>query len=374
MKSLVRAAMTFAILATAQQASAIGVTFNFRVNSSGPSIYPCNAGLYTPERNQRVCFIAGTKERCEPTCEGEGCYPGDHKPKPHGSASMSAATWTNPTPPAYPPRPEKENSCVCSTDGGEAHANYFTAAYRHWDETGSYHSMGYPRHTKKANIVSGLGKFNTLDKEHDSYGNILEKLTFNLGNELYNTSYFVDICYRGPQIDYGDFKTKWHLKAAASLTDFGFQDAGHGYSKLADLGVAVKYICDYGDYPECKGGKCGGIDPDLDPTSYRDNSAVFKDFHHAGLDFKRFWSGENIQHLKNEDLNSYGKAPRFCKVRYVFKERNGNSPWAMLRKWQKHGAQICTYSEIEATDIDPKHGGGHCYGGHCGPSYGNGPH
>jgi len=42
-------------------------------------------------------------------------------------------------------------------------------------------------------------------------------------------------------------------------------------------------------------------------------------------------------------------SPRFCKIRYVFTETNARSSLPFMRKWQRHGTEVCTYSRIEET-------------------------
>lgn len=369
MKGLMKTAAAMAVFVVTQQAGAIGVTFNFRVNSSGPSIYPCNAGLLTPDRNPKVCFIAGTNTRCTPSCTGEDCKPTPPQP-PHPSSFYSLFGGQGGGGPechgndcgggGHQTPPPEANSCVCTTSEGDTYANYFQASYGGWDETGD------PTVEKP----SGIDAFNRLFGEKEAYGKTLKKLTINLGNELYNARYFVDICYRGPQIDYRDIETQWDLFGKVSVTDFGYQNGGHGYKSLSELQGKAYVVCDE-QKDDCP--SCNDANPVTDP-----NSAIFNDGsdflsksgpHGARYDFG--YEGSNkttlpsslteMFHLPDAFRNHGKRAPRFCKIRYVFSETNGlHEHTAILRKWQKHGAQVCTYSQIEATGIGSNdHGHGH---------------
>lgn len=352
MKVFAKTAAALAALLVTQQAGAIGVTFNFRVNSSGPSIYPCNAGLLTPNENPRVCYIAGTTQRCTPTCDGDNCTP--TPPRPTFNKGTGLQALTAPPPPPPPPGGPAENACVCTTSQGDSYANFFEASYHNWDETGD----------PTLQMASGIDSFNHLFGESAAYGKSLTSLTFNLGNELYNAKYFVDICYRGPQIDYRNIDTAWDLYGKVSVTDFGYQNGSDGYKNLSDLTQKAYVICDLqkDTCPTCN---------DADPVTDRD-AAIFSDSNDflskSGAGSARYdFSYESplkttlpsslteVFKIQNA-FNQYGKsAPRFCKIRYVFSETNGLSDrTAILRKWQKHGAQVCTYSQIEATGITPR--------------------
>lgn len=346
-KIILKTATTVAGLLLAQQAGAVGVTFNFRVNSSGPSIYPCNAGLLTPSQNPKVCFIAGTTTRCTPTCIGEDCLPGQNPPRSlvHGLFSGGGSQ------PQPPPAPPAENSCVCNTTQGSSYANYFDASYRDWDQTT----------TSSNQTVSGQDTFNKLFSESTAYGKTLDKLTINLGSELYNAQYFVDMCYRGPQIDYRDVETKWDLYGKIGVSDFGYQNGSNGYRSLSSLQAKAYVICDL-QRDDCP--TCNDANPVTDPeaaifaegtnflTTSGAGSARF-DYSYQGTTVTSLSSSlTEIFNIPNAFANLGHSAPRFCKIRYVFSETNGtNAATALLRKWQKHGAQVCTYSQVEASGV-----------------------
>lgn len=356
MKVILKTAAALAAFVVTQQAGAIGVTFNFRVNSSGPSIYPCNAGLLTPNENPKVCFIAGTNKRCVPTCKGEDCKPGEDHPKPQSVGAVNFMGDSGNHGDHGDHGNYESNSCVCTTSKGDTYANYFEASYGDWDETGD----------PTVQVASGIDAFNKLFGENIAYGKTLKKLTFNLGNELYNARYFVDICYRGPQIDYRDLETKWDLYGKVGVTDFGYHNGSAGYKTLSGLKAQAYVVCDLqkDDCPTCN---------DANPVKDRE-AAVFNeglnflatsgsggaryDFAYEGPIKTSLPSSLTEVFSLPDAFKNYGKsAPRFCKIRYVFSETNGlYEKTAILRKWQKHGAQVCTYSQIEASGIQGKNG------------------
>ncbi|MNY53343.1 hypothetical protein D3C86_1890900 [compost metagenome] len=61
------------------------------------------------------------------------------------------------------------------------------------------------------------------------------------------------------------------------------------------------------------------------------------------------FAGNSKSLLTSADINGNDThTPRFCKVRYIFKETNAaTGSIKNLRKWQRHGAEMCTYTNIE---------------------------
>lgn len=360
MKRLFKTMATTAITLMAMQANAIQVTYSFRVNSSGPSIYPCNAGLMTknPFRGDKVaCYTEIDHKPCNGGCVGLDCEGGE-KPAPRANIGGGAFTWTNNTP---PPGPGPKNNCVCTTEEGRENGNYLHANYRKWGDVQDPH----------ADVVSGGNYgFNQIFDEVNAYNKVLEKLSFNLGSELYTAKYFVDICYRGSQIDYSHFDTKWNILAEASVTDYGYgANYNQGYSKLAGLKHKAYVICTLQN-KSCESGNCS--DRDLEINSY--NVAQFNSNFLDALGQGNFQYSATSGWLNTapgaftqlidkeyESLTYHKKATKFCKIRYVFEETNGlTEAGAKHRKWQKHGADVCTHTKIEMAHLN-----GSCPDGHC---------
>ncbi|WP_415061197.1 hypothetical protein [Bdellovibrio sp.] len=360
MKRLVKAMATTAVTLMAIQANAIQVNYSFRVNSSGPSIYPCNAGLLTEDKyggDKVACYTATTHEACTPKCEGLDCD-GGFKPKPH-SLELISFHGGGPTPPP-PSTPDPKNACVCTTDKGRKYGNYLHVSHRPWGESVD----------PTSNVVSSIntGKFAQTFNEVDAYKNVLEKLSFNLGTELYNAKYFVDICYRGSQIDYTNFATKWNVLAEASVTDYGFGAPNDGYSEMAGLKHKAYVICSLQNR-SCADGECDDKNWVIDSNSVPQfNDLFLSSFMPIKADFKYQGSSHStssggfteLVDLTDKDLKDL-RATKFCKIRYVFEETNGDNPTtAKQRKWQKHGADVCTHSKIEMSYLADACAGGDC--------------
>ena len=56
-----------AVAGFATDAQAISLRFNFKVYSSGPSVYACNAGVRHKSAASAVCYIDGTTTSCTPS-------------------------------------------------------------------------------------------------------------------------------------------------------------------------------------------------------------------------------------------------------------------------------------------------------------------
>lgn len=420
MKRLVKAVATAAVTLMAFQANAIQVNYSFRVNSSGPSIYPCNAGLLTKADtygDKKICYYEGTNTACTPKCDGLDCEGGAPKPK---FALMNLNTMSTPalntkagceaagrnwvgTPTHANNVPsgvlgyEKDqagpgkfvycdvscktagnvfnsqertcsnphngdnggngNTCVCSTQDGRKFGNYVHASWTKWEDR-------QDPHTDKVSGVSPY--FETLFGEVDAFDRVLDKLSFNLGSETYNAAYFVDICYRGSQIDYSHYKAAYKVVAEASLTDIGYKYNGKGYSDFADLEVQAHLICT-SQKQDCKDGNCsdtdenpnGGNTPQFSKDLYDINDPVSDHTKYLAGDVKELINGAAFVQSINKvappiylDKYNKGAAAKFCKIRYIFKEKDGLSSYPKLRKWQKHGANICTHTKIEMADLD----------------------
>lgn len=373
MKGSIKAAAVLACLIMAQHASAIEVRYSFRVNSSGPSIYPCNAGLMTDdtEGGDQVCYTADTHEACSPACVGLDCngqQPPDH-PNPPPRPQAALELFSVPTPGGCPggevrnPRTNHcerkappKNNCVCSTEKGRKYANYVHADWGPWGELSDPHT----------NQTSGSHVFEKLFHEGEAYGKVLRNLSFNLGSELYSAKYFVDICYRGSQIDYSEFLLKYNLLAEASVTDFKTFPGTGGYKKLSGLKARAYLICDV-QKKGCHGDKCDDVDArpetDHDAAIFGHSSSVYDVLNGARFDYETHtytsqdYSSDTSGQFKtliskmNEPLTMHKAAPRFCKVRYVFEETDHRTKWPNFRKWQKHGANICTKTKIEPSQF-----------------------
>jgi hypothetical protein len=337
------------LLMMAHNANAISLNFKFKTFSSGPEIYACNAGLRHEDTKHQVCYFENTQTACTPqACTGNAC----------------------------------DTRCVCTgIQGGEYLMDYMSASYNRWNAASTSNDGGFWSSTWTAvNKQAGHSNYETLVNHTDAFGTRIKNLSFKLGSELYGAEYFVDVCFKGPQMEYSEdgITTNFSLLAQASATDFisnsvnygddhpysdGFGDGRKGltmnpsgikYTKLADLSVQAVTICDVQGSGKYQTSNVG------DEYNTLANEAIFNNWNNAAAggpssEFNAQSSVTTIgaaSDLINTSITSNStSAPRFCRIRYIFKENNGAADSTFkiknLRKWQRHGAEMCTYTKIE---------------------------
>lgn len=333
-----------AIVTASLSANAISLRYKFKVFSSGPSIYACNAGILAQTGNRRVCYFQGTNQTCTP----DDC-------------STTAGNCNS--------------SCVCSSlNGGDYLMNYGVVTSQDWKDHGDTSVTG--RVVDQKFQSTNLGNWAIALTEQDSWKKRITDLSFNLGSELYSARYFVDICYRGPQIEYNEdnASANFRLVAQSFATDFlangpnggennrdgleipGTVD-GRKYTELSDLKVQAFVTCDLqgvGSFQKARNNS--------DRYNTTDNEAGFV----LGSNGLPTGSTEAGSYWVSPEMNVSGavanlldawvaqgtKAPRFCKVRYVFSETNFLATLPNLRKWQRHGAEMCTYTDITEAALE----------------------
>ncbi len=310
-------------------ASAVSVEFKFDVNSSGPSIYPCNAGIKHDTHPQRVCYDRVTTQSCNPANDCRGVV---------------------------------DCNCVCtgSTTGeGEHRLDYLTVSSAAWTDNGEFAGP-----STSVNKYATQGSFNMAFNENQKaeWDQQITKMSVNLGSERYGAEFFLDICYRGPQIEYfyanqnggfspsGSATPNFSIKAQSTVNDLVTTN-GLRYSQLSDLKVSVKAICDQqgkGTYVYAGSGS---------PIGNTIYDQVFTDI--LGMNVTggqytktvpyRAFNNASSAYLIDEFINSNNAfTPRFCKIRYTFVEnrRNDSNLIAQIRKWKRHSAEVCTFTEI----------------------------
>jgi hypothetical protein len=130
---------------------------------------------------------------------------------------------------------------------------------------------------------------------------------------------------------------------------------GKSYSELAGLKVKAFYVCDLqgegtyqyghngtsatsGSYNTTLNEAIFTLDANGYPTSGGDlagTTGSFQSITSSGMD------------LIDEVIANSSHAPRFCKIRYVFSETNQASAVPFFRKWQRHGAEVSTFTKID---------------------------
>lgn len=303
------------------KASAVSLQFKIDVVSSGPSIYACDAAIKHASHPQRVCFDRKTGNSCEP---------------------KNCSTPQN-------------CSCVCTggadSGAGEYRHDYMKATYSDWVDNGQVTSAP----TGKS--VFADQNFSRLFANSDEWGKVLHSLEFDLGSERYGAEMYLDVCYRGPQIEYfrdapfgtnaGVTSPNFNIIAQATVTDIASTN-GLKYSQLADLKVRVDATCDVQGEGVYKYADDNNGNYDVVAHTINGVLGGDKSFSYPANGYTTF--NANSEKLLNDWINiNQAKTPRFCKVRYSFIEnrRNDTNLLAQIRKWKLHKAQICTYTEIQ---------------------------
>ncbi len=283
MKSLLSlVALLFVVSANTH---AISLAFKLDIFSSGSSIYACNAGLVHPSHAKRVCY-----ERDNPT---RSCNPGVCNDD------------------------VQECNCVCTgdalngSDAGEHTADFFTVSAKDWSDHGL---VGANSSTRKLLAVGE--DFVQRFTDADAYNRQLSSLVFNLGSERYGAVYFLDVCYRAPQISYptnfnNGYTTNYTHDKQVTISDL---TPGYTYEDLAGLKVKTVTSCT------------------------KKNGQEFT-AHESG------WRSFNANDVINYPETAITNQVATCKVRYYFKESN-RSGVESLRLWNVQHAQVCTYTSF----------------------------
>ncbi len=306
MNVLKKALLAIALLVAANSASAIEVSFDFSVFSSGASIYPCNAGIKHKKAAAVVCYERTNPENsCNPSAceEGQSC------------------------------------DCVCSGTDGSYLMDFAEATYANWTD----HNETYPSSTKATFAADQNKNFlfsNNVDANGKVSGNYFDKqlttLNFNLGSELFGAEYYLDVCFRGPQIDYATagIKTNWEAKAEATIQDLTGGYAS--YAAVAGLKVNSEIVCDY------------QVSGQPNALNFVPGSTVF-----AGNDADSLITNASLGYSTaiatgGQNITGPGKsAPTFCRVRYTFSEATDLGGKDQFRPWKTQAAKVCTKTSIE---------------------------
>lgn len=184
-------------------AFAIENTFTFTVESSGPDMYACNAGLKHKNPAGQVGYTVG-----------------------------DGTTLTN--------------------DGGDYLVDVMQYSFGEYDEWTDTYS---PIHTNKRVSANGSNSWVAVAYDgqqrtnygfyrvgNDPQGNtlVLENLKFELSSERYGAEYFVDICYYGPRFHNGAVGTYYGASAQVTMTNTFSKD----YLLQANLLVKGRLKCD----------------------------------------------------------------------------------------------------------------------------------
>ena len=287
---------TLATMALSTPAAfAVNLTFQFQINSSGPDIYACNAGIRHAASTQ-VCWDSQTGNSCDPaTTTSPSCMC-------TGEADGTKGTWNRDV------LKSKSGDWLDSTTTGTATSE----------------------ETQAGNSSS---TYTTLFASDDvAYTKRITELSLDLGSEVYGTEYFVDVCYRGTQVAQSNNGNSYGLKGKVTVTNLRASETdAPNYQLIADLHAKAITKC-YMD-------KNAPTTPDVFPgiSSYNYEAT-------SGTSLTSLTTSATQVSLLNDTAmtaTSGDKTPRFCVTRYSFKE-NSTAP----RKWKLQQAKAALYTEI----------------------------
>ncbi|MBF0361614.1 MAG: hypothetical protein HQK49_11415 [Oligoflexia bacterium] len=354
------------VLCCASVVMAKEVTFKFNVNSSGPKIYACNAGLAHKITLRKYCHVPGSQTatnlfgtRCLP-CVGGAC------------ASISYLDYFDGTQATFNSITNRTNNCACTASSyGNYLKDYMKFKYIGKDQktvsalnnatvNPLTNSDFATAQAVMAQSISGFSIWGTSTSNTgvaSINGSALESVTFNLGSERYGSEYFIDICYMGAQMEYwADSIVATNLFTYnISVTDLLSGGDLKSYVKLANPYVQVYINCDLqglGTH-KCAGNSTTAADQAAcaaNPGAYDQvpSSPIWID---AGDKTDYYFTANkqfsSIGNFNGSDWVNVGtkqyNAPRFCVVRYYVKENREEYE----RQWQRHDANFCTNTSIE---------------------------
>lgn len=290
---------------SALSAQAVSLTFKFEVSSSGTSLYACNAGLKHLGYSTRVCYErANPTVSCNPALceEGQAC------------------------------------NCVCtggfdattntSRGDGEYRLDFMSARVANWSDNGEA-----PTNIRNINKTAATAQYNTVVEEADKFSNQLLNLSFELGSERYGAEYYVDVCFRAPQITYpGSYnnsdKLNWGVDLSATITDI----AGDNDTYEWDLGTTDTV------YHQTPYYTLAGLTAEATLYCKTKSGEVISKVYGA----RTFDAGQLANFVKGYNM---AKDLKGCYVRYTFKETNREG-LTSVRKWKKQQARVCTYTSF----------------------------
>jgi hypothetical protein len=276
------------------------VQFNFDVNSSGASIYPCDAGLRHEDHSSSICYDRETQASCTPSTTTE------------------------------------DLNCICTGGTSEDYKlDNMSATVSDWSDNGQT-----PTNSTTLTSVAGTTGFSRLFSGDGEWAKQVRNLVFNFGSSRYGAEFYLDVCYRGPQTrSTGSGTTPNHvMRLQSTITDI----AAANYSALADLQVKIMATCDLQ-------GEGAITDVPSDDVTNNQISGISGGDISFETDYTSFASGASLILLNEWVNNGNNSRPRFCKVRFSFFEKmrtNTTNPIQQLRKWQRQQARISTLTEI----------------------------
>ena len=304
------------LVLVAASTNAAQLSFKFDVNSSGSSMYACDAGLKHTTDNVKVCYdrVAleqGNAVSCTPDFS---CGTGDDC-----NCVCTGGYGVN------------QAGSVVNNNQGNYRLDYMKASVADWTDNGDIplesdiatYNVEANESAYNFNTVSGVSTKSVFKQQ-------ITDLEFNLGSEKYGAEYYVDICFRATQITYGytGSSISWTANGGVTISDIvgdgtdnftfdGTNTASYSteaYQTLSGLEVKAELVCIAKD----------GCQVITDASPYASIPGQYADLVSGSAD---------------ADLKA-------CKFRYSFKENVVLSSIDSIRKWKLQRAQICTDSSV----------------------------
>lgn len=289
--------------------------YDILATSSGSATYACNAGLRTQNRDCDICYQDlgnGTRVTVSrpPSC--------DINQANCGSRITCANTGAN---------------------SGRHLLNYMKVKTRNFigNNQGIFQDTP-PLHSSTPSFAQYFQNSSAFDHELDG------GLRINLSNELYNAQYFVDICFRAPQIEFKKDNVNATYNITANVGSSELLQATARYTQQSGLKTQAFIVCDLqaeGTYQNAAN-NAGEYNTSLNEADFEIGSDGLP------VDNARTWVSP-ITTITGDALDLITVPavlnPRFCKVRYMFTETAGlncDGGASAFRDWNHKTAKICT--------------------------------
>jgi hypothetical protein len=185
-------------------------------------------------------------------------------------------------------------------------------------------------------LSSGYDWTSLFPAPNEAYANQVRDLTVNLGSEIYGAEYFIDICYRGAQIDYtGVPGLSFGLVGKVTVTNL---KTGTNYQDLSKLKVKAETKCIMKDsFDYCSADTVPGA-----ASEQCENTNISHTTIRTSALTPAYTSAQQLELLNVSTMGSgTARAPKFCYTRYTFSETSKK-----VRKWKEQKARVCTYTRI----------------------------
>lgn len=277
--------IALAALMTVSSAFAINNTFKFKVISSGPDIFPCNAGLMQKKTNNVDGYVVDTTNL--DSYEYEQYVDSTTNTTPSGS---------------YLPN----KMVVWKTQFDEWTEEIIEGAPIGYipSRSGEY---VYARSEQDYRDLNKASLLSTGHKKND-VNTIISSLLFELSSENFGAKYFVDVCYYAPQFMGSTHNGVVSLKSKLSFSNLV---SGRDYLERAGIKYDIQVYCD------------------------GDNT-------HKGVSSQDFTqNNQEITAINTNLVGSYSAVPNKCVLRYTFEETS-----QARRNHAAHGGVFTIFTDI----------------------------